>query len=109
MSDKEQNNLQTNNDKKKENKKSFLHLSTQNKLIIIGWFASSVLIFITALFIINHTQKKMHDSYYNFGLILARTLSVESLQVTNNFTDNQQVAKLKHLSNSLIEGNEDIS
>ena len=91
-----------------ESKSGFLNLSTQNKLIIVGWCLSSILIFITAWFVIGNTQRKIFESYYNFGLMLAKTLAIESVDITSELPEQEKYLKLKSHANSIIKGNKDI-
>ncbi len=54
-------------------------MSSRSKLLILGMILSSLLIIITAFFAINNTQKKIFDSYYNFGQMMTQTLAKQTL------------------------------
>ncbi len=90
---------------KEEKKPDFSHLSSQNRLIIFGSLLSSVFIVITAWLVINNTQKTILDSYYNFGSMLAKTLSIES----SNFIDSKSIQKLQDHTKQIINNSEDIA
>jgi len=97
-------------EKNNENNISGLfNLSTQNKLIILGWLLSSVLIFVTAWFVIGNTQKKIFESYYNFGLMISKTLSVYSVDLISGIPEEEISNKLEKHARSIIKGNQDIS
>ncbi|MFH0702043.1 MAG: ATP-binding protein [bacterium] len=91
----------------KENKPFFLGLSTQNKLIIIGSLLSSILIILTAWFVISNIQKKMIESYHNFGLMLAETLAVQGIDIAST-PEKQRSTKFKIYTDLVIKNNKDI-
>ncbi len=91
------------------NKLGFLGLSTQNKLIIFGSFLSSILIICTAWLIIDNTQKTITNSYHNFGLMLAKTISVEASDMITDVSSQKKNNKLKRLSNVIVKRNDDIA
>jgi two-component system sensor histidine kinase NblS len=93
---------------KDTNKIGFLNMNNQNKIIVFGWFLSSVLIFATALLVIGNTQKKIFQSYYDFGLMLTKTLAIESVDLTANLTDEQKTAKFEQHADRLLKNNKDI-
>jgi two-component system sensor histidine kinase NblS len=99
-------NLEKNNE---NNISGLFNLSTQNKLIILGWLLSSVLIFVTAWFVIGNTQKKIFESYYNFGLMISKTLSVDSVDLISDIPEEEIANKLEKHARSIIKGNQDIS
>ena len=88
-----------------ENKPDFSRLSSQNRLIIFGSLLSSAFIVLTAWLVINNTQKTILDSYYNFGSMLAKTLSIES----SNLIDDKDLIKLHDNTQQIINNSEDIS
>lgn len=99
-------------EKNKNNKKSIfenINLSTQNKLIFLGWFVSSVLVIVIATFVISNIQKKLYDGYYNFGLMLAKTLAIESVDLTSEIPAEEKYNILRAHAMSIIKKNEDIS
>jgi len=90
------------NEKKKPNLSG---LSSQNRLIIFGSLLSSLFIVITAWLVINNTQKTILDSYYNFGSMLAKTLSIESASLI----DSKAIDKLRDHTQQIISNSEDIA
>ena len=77
------------------------NMSTRSKLLILGMLLSSVLIVVTAYFAINNTQKKIFDSYYNFGQMMTKTMAkqtVDELQLAETNTD--QTEKYKKIKNN---------
>lgn len=96
----------TNNDGKKS---EFLGLSTQNKLIMLGTLLSSIFIIITAWVVIQNTQDKIDESYQNFGSMLAKTLSVSSIDVISEYPITHDLQKLKNYTRMLLRNNKDIS
>lgn len=81
-------------------------LSSQNKLMILGLVTSSLLIVLVAAFVINTTQKKIFDSYYNFGLMMTKTLAVQS--VTTPISNTAQYDLIKENAQNLTRNHDDI-
>ena len=80
----------------RESKKiSLFNMNNQSKTIIIFWFFSSLLIFFTAVFVIDKTQQKIEESYRNFGLMLTRTLATESIDLIKGLPVEEKQIKLK--------------
>jgi two-component system sensor histidine kinase NblS len=95
--------------KKQEDKSDLLNLNSQNKLIIFGSLLSSVFIVLTAWFVIDNTQKTITDSYYNFGSMLTKTLSIESSALISGLSNAQSIAKLKEHTEQIVRNSEDIA
>jgi two-component system sensor histidine kinase NblS len=92
-----------------DRKSGFLGLSTQNKLIILGSLLSSLFIVVTAWIVIQNTQNKIDESYQNFGSMLAKTLSVSSIDVISNYPVSHDLQKLKNYTRMLLRNNKDIA
>ncbi len=89
------------------------NMSTRSKLLILGMLLSSVLIVVTAYFAINNTQKKIFDSYYNFGQMMTKTMAkqtVDELQLAETNTDQtEKYKKIKNNAETLVQNNDDIA
>ena len=94
---------------KQDEKSEFLNLNSQNKLIIFGSILSSIFVVITAWFVINNTQKTILDSYYNFGSMLTKTLSIESSNLISGLSSSRGMQKLKEHTEQIVDNSEDIS
>ena len=81
-------------------------INSQNKLMLTGLIMSSVLIIIVAYFAISITQKKIFDSYYNFGLMMCKTLAIQP--VTNDNTINSYEL-IKQNAENIARNHPDIS
>ncbi|OGI01866.1 MAG: hypothetical protein A2104_05145 [Candidatus Melainabacteria bacterium GWF2_32_7] len=90
-----------------DNKSNILSLNTQNKLIIFGSLLSSLLIIITAWVIIDNTQKTILSSYNNFGLMLAKTLAVNGVDLISGKAEYYNRLKLN--TNLVVKNNSDIA
>jgi two-component system sensor histidine kinase NblS len=82
-------------------------LSSQNKLMLLGLVTSSFLIVLVAAFVINTTQKKIFDSYYNFGLMMTKTLAVQS--TTTPISNTAQYDLIKENAQNLTKNHDDIA
>lgn len=94
---------------KQDEKAEFLNLNSQNKLIVFGSVLSSIFVVITAWLVINNTQKTILDSYYNFGSMLAKTLSIESSSLISGLSNSQSIIKLKEHTEQIVNNSEDIA
>ena len=94
---------------KQDEKSEFLSLNSQNKLIIFGSLLSSIFVVITAWFVINNTQKTILDSYYNFGSMLTKTLSIESSNLISDLPGSRGIKKLKEHTEQIVNNSEDIA
>ena len=97
---------------KQEEKTPFLglnFLNSQNKLIIFGSVLSSVFIVLTAWVVIDNTQKTILNSYYNFGSMLTKTLSIESSNIVSNLSESNNLDKLINHTEQIIYHSEDIA
>lgn len=94
-------------DKQEDN--GFLNLNSQNKLIIFGSIVSSILIIATAWFVISNTQKTILESYRNFGIMLAKTFSIEAADFIKNYEDKTSRAKIRQHSENIVLNSEDIT
>ncbi len=82
-------------------------ISSQNKLMLLGLVTSSFLIVLVAAFVINMTQKKIFDSYYNFGLMMTKTLAVQS--TTTPVSNTAQYDLIKENARNLTKNHDDIA
>jgi two-component system sensor histidine kinase NblS len=82
-------------------------ISSQNKLMLLGLVMSSFLIVLVAAFVINTTQKKIFDSYYNFGLMMTKTLAVQS--TTTPISNTAQYNLIKENARNLTKNHDDIA
>ena len=96
-------------DNKDNDKSGIWSLSTQNTLIIVGSFISSLIIVIIAWIVIDNTQKTILESYHNFGLMLSRTLAIEGVDLINAPHDSQKYDALRLHTGLVIKNNKDIS
>lgn len=87
------------------------NMSTRSKLLILGMVLSSVLIVVTAYFAINNTQKKIFDSYYNFGQMMTKTLAKQTLDELQipTLEPSEKYVKIKANAETLLKNNEDIA
>lgn len=99
-------NSYTNNNKSKP---SFLRLNSQNKLLVSGFVATSALILLTAWVVIDNTQKKILESYHNFGSMMSKTLAIEGVDFVSGLQQPNKFNKLRKRINLIIKNNEDIS
>lgn len=67
---------------------------------------SSVLIVLVAAFVINMTQKKIFDSYYNFGVMMTKTLAVQAID--EKVPESARYDLIKENARSLTKSHEDI-
>jgi len=81
-------------------------LSSQNKLMLLGLVTSSILIVLVAAFVINMTQKKIFDSYYNFGLMMTKSLAVQTIDT--KAPAGSQYDLIKENARSLTRNHDDI-
>lgn len=81
-------------------------LSSQNKLMLLGLVTSSILTILVAAFVINMTQKKIFDSYYNFGLMMTKSLAVQTIDT--KAPAGSQYDLIKDNARSLTKNHEDI-
>lgn len=81
-------------------------ISSQNKLMLLGLVMSSFLIVLVAAFVINTTQKKIFDSYYTFGLMMTKTLAVQS--TTTPISNTAQYDLIKENARNLTRNHDDI-
>ncbi|HBH18436.1 MAG TPA: hypothetical protein DDX14_05780, partial [Cyanobacteria bacterium UBA9579] len=103
------NNVLKNKDENQDIKSNFLSLNTQNKLIIFGSLLSSLLIIITAWVIIDNTQKTILSSYHNFGLMMAKTLAVNGVDIISGKPEQKYYNRLKINTNLVVKNNSDIA
>ncbi len=91
-----------------KSKISLFNMNNQSKTIIIFWFLSSLLIFFTALVVIDKTQQKIYESYRNFGLMLTRTLAAESINIISGLPQEEKQIKLENYTQRILKDNNDI-
>jgi len=91
-----------------ESKPFFLKLNTQNKLLIFGSLLSSVLVIVTAWTVIDNTQKRIIESYNNFGSMMGKTLAIEGADMLEGFNQPERLNKFKKRTNLILKTNNDI-
>lgn len=55
-----------------------INLSNQNKLVFLGLFVSTILIFVIAIFSVMNIQNKLEAGFDEYGRISAKSLAIES-------------------------------
>ena len=91
-----------------KNKVSIFNMNNQSKTIILFWILSSLLIFFTALVVIDKTYQKISESYHNFGLMLTKTLASESVEMIQGLPEEEKQVKLENYSKRIMKDNFDI-
>ena len=89
-----------------ENQK--MNFTTQNRLIIFGLIFSTILIMAIAIFATVNIQKKLDESYQNFGQVISKTLAIESAELIKNASKNDAVELLKAHSDLILKSHNDI-
>ena len=78
-------------------------MSSQNRLILYGFLACTTVIVLIAILAMNAIQKNMNKAYRSFGQIIAKTLAIESVEVTKDIPDMNKYDTLRtKISNSKI-------
>lgn len=85
------------------------NLSARSKLLILGTVLSSVLIVFTAWLVIESIQKTIFQNYYNFGVVLSKTLSVEGYDLILNSQNSDTYQNVKNRAEMVLESNKDIA
>ena len=86
-----------------------LSISTQNKLILLGLFVSTVLIVGLAVFAITNIQQKISEVYGGFGEILTKTLAIESVEITKDVQEYEKFSTLQAHTRSIMNSNDEIA
>ncbi len=86
-----------------------LNLNTQNRMILIGLIASTLLIFAVALFLTNKVQEKLYQSYNELSQLLTKTIAIESVELIKNIDEIQKYNTLAYHTKLIMETNDSIS
>ena len=87
-----------------------MNLSNQNKLMILGLFISTVLIFAIAVFSIINIQVKLDEGFGEFRKISSKTIALESSRIIKNLEGKPSLHQyLKYQSRILMNDNQDIA
>ena len=89
-----------------ENQK--MNFTTQNRLIIFGLIFSTILIMAIAVFATVNIQKKLDESYQNFGQVISKTLAIESAELIKNASKTEAQKLLKAHSDLILKSHSDI-
>lgn len=90
-------------------KKLKLNLNTQNRMVLLGMVASTVLIFAIAFFLTNKVQEKLSQSYNQLAQLLTKTVAIESVELIKNIDEPQKYDLLAHHTNLILDTNDSIS
>ena len=83
-------------------------LTKQNRLIIFGLILSTFLIMAIAIFSVVKIQDKLNEGYQNFGQVIARTLAIESNEITQGLSKDVIYATLRSHADSILKSHNDI-
>ena len=86
-----------------------INLNTQNKMILLGMVASTVLIFGIALFLTNKVQEKLSQSYNELAQLLTKTIAIESVELIKNIDEPKKYDALAYHTDLILETNDSIS
>lgn len=84
-------------------------MTAQNRLILLGLVLSTVLIILVALSSVYIIQKKLNQGYRNFGQIIAKTLAIESYEITKDIPEYAKFETLRSHAHSILKSNDDIA
>ena len=84
-------------------------MTAQNRLILLGLILSTVLIVLVALSSVYIIQKKLNQGYRNFGQIIAKTLAIESYEITKDIPEYAKFETLRNHTHSILKSNDDIA
>ncbi|MBQ6516417.1 HAMP domain-containing protein [bacterium] len=84
-------------------------MTAQNRLILLGLILSTVLIVLVALSSVYIIQKKLNQGYRNFGQIIAKTLAIESNEITKDIPEYAKFETLRNHAHSILKSNDDIA
>ena len=84
-------------------------MSSQNRLILVGFLACTTVIVLIAILATNAIQNNMNMAYKSFGQIIAKTLAIESVEVTKDIPEANKYNTLRSHSLSILKSNDDIS
>lgn len=84
-------------------------MSSQNRLILYGFLACTFVIILIAILSMNAIQNNMNMAYKSFGQIIAKTLAIESVEVTKDIPESNKYDTLRTHSVSILKSNDDIA
>lgn len=89
--------------------KIFNKMSAQKKLVFTGMMFSTILIVLISALAMFSINDNLNNCYRYFGQIIAKSLAIESVQLTRGLSDDTLYNILKTHSMSILETNEDIA
>lgn len=89
--------------------KIFYGMSAQKKLIIIGLFFSTVLLFLISALAVFSIKDNLKMCYKYFGQIISKSLAIETVALTRGLSQDTVYNTLRTHSISIIQTNEDMA
>lgn len=89
--------------------KIFYGMSAQKKLIIIGLFFSTILLFLISALAVFSINDNLKMCYKYFGQIISKSLAIETVALTRNLSQDTVYNTLRTHSISIIQTNEDMA
>lgn len=89
--------------------KIFYGMSAQKKLIIIGLFFSTVLLFLISALAVFSIKDNLKMCYKYFGQIISKSLAIETVALTKGLSDETVYNTLRTHSISIIQTNDDMA
>ena len=89
--------------------KIFYGMSAQKKLIIIGLFFSTVLLFLISALAVFSINDNLKMCYKYFGQIISKSLAIETDVLTKGLSDETVYNTLRTHSISIIQTNDDMA
>ncbi len=90
-------------------KKIKFNLNTQNRMVLLGMVASTLLILAIALFLTNKVQEKLSQSYNELSQLLTKTVAIESTELIKDIKEPQKYETLAYHTNLILNTNDSIS
>lgn len=89
--------------------KIFYGMSAQKKLIIIGLFFSTLLLFLISALAVFSIKDNLKMCYKYFGQIISKSLAIETVALTKGLSDDTVYNTLRTHSISIIQTNDDMA
>lgn len=89
--------------------KIFSSMTTQNRLILSGVIATTIVIIVIACIAVNKIQSNLNEAYKNFGQIISKTLAIECVEITKDIPELSKYDTLRSHSISILKSNDDIA
>lgn len=86
-----------------------IDLTAQNKLIIIGFIASTIIIVAVALISMTQIKDRLYSGYADFGQLLTKTLAIETSELMRDLNEESVINVIKNQANAILKNNRDIS